>query len=114
VAKIFNFFVRSLLILPYRDPQCGAKLFKREALKRVIPLLVMSKWAFDVDLLYNFKKAGYRVLPISTFWEDKEYSKINFLRAGPMMALGVIRLRILNSPMRGFISLYDSIIKRLL
>lgn len=108
VAKrMFNMLVRAVLFLPYRDTQCGAKVFRREALKTTIPTLTMSQWAFDVELLYNLRKRGFAIREIPTRWTDKEYAKIHFWEAGPKMALGVLRLRILNSPFRKLMRIYD-------
>lgn len=112
--RLFNILVRVILFVHYKDTQCGAKLFRRRALEKSLKYISMSQWAFDVDLLYTIKKAGYSIKEIPTKWHDKEYSKINFWRAGPLMALGVIRLRILNSPFRGFINIYDKLIKFIL
>ena len=102
VSRIFNFFIRSILFLPYRDTQCGAKIFTRKSISKILPTLSLSKWAFDVDLVYQLKKNGFSIKEIPTRWSDKEYSKVNFIKVGPMMALGVIRLRILNSPPKKF------------
>lgn len=107
VSRAFNFLIRSLLFLPYRDTQCGAKIFKREAVKKIVPEITMSQWAFDVDLLFQAKRRGLRIKESPTVWADREYSKINFLRSGPKMALGVIRLRLLHSPVKIFIRVYD-------
>lgn len=106
VSRIFNFAIRSLLFLPYKDTQCGAKIFKKDAIKSVLPNLTMSQWAFDIDILYNLRKLGYKVREYPTVWADKEYSKINFMKAGPKMVLAVIRLRILNSPLRDLMRAY--------
>ncbi len=110
VGRAFNYFIRAVLFINYRDTQCGAKLFKRSALEDILPRLSMSQWAFDVELLYNLKKEKYKIISVPTKWIDREYSKINFLRAGPWMALGVIRLRILNSPFSIFIKIYDKLL----
>ncbi len=108
--RLFNFVVRSILLLPYGDTQCGAKIFRRNALEITLPELTMSKWAFDVDLLYVLKKHGFRVKSYPTVWVDKEYSKINFWQAGPWMVLAILRLRILNSPFKRFIRIYDKFV----
>ena len=104
--RLFNFLTRCLLFLPYHDTQCGAKVFRQDVLREIIPSLSMSQWAFDVELLYVARKQGYLVKPVATRWFDKEYSKINFWKAGPGMALGVIRLRIINSAFRGLMDIY--------
>lgn len=105
--RLFNTMVRSVLFMPYKDTQCGAKVFRRKAIEDSIHEVTMSRWAFDVDLLYAIRKNGYSIREIPTVWSDKEYSTINFWNAGPWMALGVLRLRILNSPLKGFLRLYD-------
>jgi len=107
VARIFNFLIRSIFFLPFKDTQCGAKIFKRKVIEEILPSLSMSQWAFDVELLYNMRVRGFKIISAPTEWIDREYSKINFLKAGPKMALGVLRLRILNSPLRKFIRIYD-------
>ena len=35
-SRTFNILIRGLLFIPYRDTQCGGKLFKRNALEKVI------------------------------------------------------------------------------
>jgi glycosyltransferase involved in cell wall biosynthesis len=113
VSRIFNFLVRAILILPYRDTQCGAKLFKKKALEKIIGELSMSKFAFDVELLYHLKKKGFRVKEYATKWGDKKYSTINFMKAGPLMLMAIIRLRIINSPFESFIKIYDYTLNKL-
>ncbi|MFA5992255.1 MAG: glycosyltransferase [Candidatus Pacearchaeota archaeon] len=107
VSRIFNLLIRTLFFMPYRDTQCGAKLFTRRAIESIIDDLSLSLWAFDVDLLYNVRKKGFRVREFPTVWSDKAYSTINFSKAGPRMALSIIRLRIINSPFKDFIKVYN-------
>lgn len=109
VGRTFNFIVRGLLVLPYRDTQCGAKLFRKSALQSVISQLSMSNWAFDVELLYLLNKHGFYIKSCPTIWVDKEYSTINFVRATPGMFLGIVRLRLIHSPLSGLIRAYDRI-----
>ena len=112
VSRIFNAAIRSILLIPYRDTQCGAKLFKRKAIQTVLSKIRMSKWAFDVDLLYAIRKEGYKIKECPTAWGDKEDSKLNFIKVGPMMGLAIIRLRLLNSPFHDLIKFYDKIVTR--
>ena len=105
-SRIYNLWIRFLFLMPYHDTQCGAKVFKREAVAKVVNKLIITKWAFDVDLLYNLRKYGFKIKETPTRWSDAAYSKINFLKAGPIMALSMLRLRLLNSPLKGLIKLY--------
>ena len=113
-SRIFNFFIRIILGLRFKDTQCGAKLFKRNALEKTIPKLTFSQLAFDVDILYNMEKLGLKIREIPTIWSDEEYSKVNFVKSGPWMALAVLRLRLINSSFKGLIKFYDKLVDRLL
>lgn len=105
----FNFIVRIVLLLPYHDTQCGAKLFKKNALKKVIGDIKTTKWAFDIDLLYNLKNKGFVVKEIPTIWEDKEGSKMNPIKVPFQMFSSVIRLRLIYSPFDFIVKLYDKL-----
>ena len=110
---MYNSVIRALLLIPYRDTQCGAKLFSREALKSTINEMGMTKWAFDVELIYKIRKKGYKIKEIPTKWSNQDYSTINFMKSGPWMVLGIIRLRLLNSPFKFLVRLYDKIMERI-
>ncbi len=113
LSRGFNFIVRALLFLPYKDTQCGAKIFKDKALREVINEIGREQWAFDVGLLYRMRKKGLKIKEFPTTWEDKEGSKINVKKVPFQMFSSVIRLRILNSPFKDFIRLYDKMPERL-
>lgn len=109
-SRVFNSLIRALFLMPYRDTQCGAKLFSRNAIKSISNFMGMTKWAFDVELIYRVRHLGFKVREIPTVWSDRNYSTINFWQSGPFMALAIIRLRILASPLRRFIRVYDKFI----
>ena len=54
--------------------------------------------AFDINLLYSLKRAGYRVLEVPTEWTDKIGSKVALGRTSLTMLLSVIRIRLIYSP----------------
>jgi len=97
--KGFNFIARSFFFFPYKDTQCGAKLFRRKTVREIHKNLKLTKWAFDINLLYLCKKKKLKIKEIPTVWEDKEGSKIaSMLKISLQMFLGVLRLRIIMSP----------------
>ncbi|HZY95933.1 MAG TPA: glycosyltransferase family 2 protein [Candidatus Cybelea sp.] len=65
LRRVYSFFyymlVRSLFGLPVRDTQTGIKLFKREVLDRVLPRVLVKRFAFDLELLANVHHFGYRI-----------------------------------------------------
>lgn len=110
-SRVYNSFIRAILLIPFRDTQCGAKIFKREAISKVINKLGMTSWAFDIEALYLMNKEGLKINEVPTVWSNRDYSKINFWKSGPWMALAVIRLRLVNSPFRKIIRVYDKFIR---
>jgi glycosyltransferase involved in cell wall biosynthesis len=109
-SRVYNILIRSLFSMPYRDTQCGAKLFSRKALESTINNVGMTKFAFDLELIYKIRLKGFKIKELPTIWADKEYATINFWQSGPLMAMAITRLRILNSPFRRFIRIYDKFI----
>ena len=99
-SRVFNFIVRTIFNLPYKDTQCGAKVFKREAIDAVVGELGTTNLAFDVDLLYLMQKHGFVFKEVPTTWADKEGSKICMRWAAPQMLGAVIRMRIKHSRFR--------------
>jgi len=48
----FHFLVRTLCVPNIRDTQCGFKLFSRAAARATFPFMHLSRWCFDVELLW--------------------------------------------------------------
>jgi glycosyltransferase involved in cell wall biosynthesis len=84
--------LRELLFgLGIRDSQCGAKLFKKNA---IFPLeLTSNGWAFDVELLYRVKQHGLRIREVGVTWRDQPGSTISFSTPFTMF-LELVRLRL--------------------
>ena len=81
------------------DTQCGAKVMRRRAVETIHDRLTLADLAFDVNLLYSLRKAGFRILEIPTEWSDKSGSKVVFnLRTSLNMLLSLVRLRLIYSP----------------
>jgi hypothetical protein len=54
--------------------------------------------AFDINLLYALKRAGFKILEVPTEWTDKVGSKVALGRTSFSMLLSIIRLRLVYSP----------------
>ncbi len=62
VLSIGYFFLVKLLFgLPIRDTQTGLKLFKYEALKQVMPKLLIKTYAFDLEILVLAFSFGFKI-----------------------------------------------------
>ncbi len=108
-SRGFNLLVRALFRFPFRDTQCGCKLFKKDMLKKITPLLGVTNWAFDINLLYLMKKKGYIIKEVPTIWEESEGSHLRLKNTVPDMFLAVMRLRLVHSPLKFLVKIYDLI-----
>lgn len=106
-SRLFNRAVRILFGLRLTDTQCGAKVMSREVMERVLPEIGATQWAFDVDLLYKIHRAGFPVREVPTRWKNVRGSKVHPLFTPPGMALALIRLRLLHSPLASLVHLWD-------
>ncbi|MCX8159002.1 MAG: glycosyltransferase [Candidatus Pacearchaeota archaeon] len=101
-SRIFNFLIRVLFFMPYKDTQCGAKIFKRKVIEKIINKIGITQWAFDVDLLYKIKKEGFKIKEFPTIWAETDNSKLNLKKASIQMFFAILRLKILNSSLKIF------------
>jgi glycosyltransferase involved in cell wall biosynthesis len=97
-ASVFARLVRRMFGLEYFDTQCGAKVIRRDAAKRIVPLLSARDFVFDVDLLTTARDLGYEVAEVPTVWLDKDGSRLSTgrdsLRMAASLALLWLRHRI--------------------
>ncbi|WP_337059682.1 dolichyl-phosphate beta-glucosyltransferase [Kineococcus sp. G2] len=64
------------------DTQCGMKLFRTEAAKRVFAAGALNGFAFDVEVIARAKQAGLRAMELPVAWADSEGSSFRPLRDG--------------------------------
>ena len=96
VSRCFHMIVEVLFGMRIKDTQCPAKVIKRPAIEKVLPRLSAADLAFDVNLLYSLKRAGFSVKEVPTEWTDKAGSKVTktLFRSSLTMFLSVVRLRL--------------------
>ena len=97
-SRIFHLIVEGLFWMHIRDTQCGAKIMRREAIEKIHSRLRIADMAFDINLLYSLKKAGYKILELPTEWTDKVGSKVVLGNTSISMLLSVIRIRLMYWP----------------
>lgn len=92
-SKMFNILIGILFNLDIRDTQCGAKVFKRDVIEKILPKLITRGFEIDVELLWRAKKENYKLIEIPIVWEHKEEATFNF-KFIPNMLIGLLKLRI--------------------
>lgn len=99
-SRCFHLIVESLLWMHIKDTQCPCKMMRRAAVEKIHSSLRIADLAFDVNLLYSLKRAGFTVLEVPTEWTDKIGSKVSasLFRASLTMFLSVVRVRLVYWP----------------
>ncbi len=114
ISRGYNLIVRTLFLLPYRDTQCGAKIFRREVLETNVGKIISSQWNLDVALLFCLRKeASARIIEVPTIWQDRQQSKVNLRKTPMLMFASIIRLRLIHSPFRFLVRAYRKMPERL-
>jgi glycosyltransferase involved in cell wall biosynthesis len=98
-SRCFHLVVESLFWMHIKDTQCPCKVARRAAIEKIHPALRIADLAFDVNLLYSLKHAGFSVIEVPTEWTDKAGSKVSasLFRSSLTMFLSVVRIRLIYS-----------------
>jgi glycosyltransferase involved in cell wall biosynthesis len=102
-SRMFHRIVQLLFGMNIRDTQCGAKVMRRNAVEKIHSSLRIADMAFDINLLYALKRAGFKILEVPTEWTDKVGSKVVLGRTSLTMLLSVIRVWLIYSPFYKFL-----------
>ena len=99
-SRCFHLVVEAFFRMHIKDTQCPCKVMRRTAVEKIYPSLRIADLAFDVNLLYSLKHAGFSVLEVPTEWTDKIGSKVtaSLFRSSLTMFLSVVRIRLIYSP----------------
>jgi dolichyl-phosphate beta-glucosyltransferase len=75
-GKIGNAIVQTLLLLPFTDTQCGFKLYRADALKKILPRLTVDGFAFDIEMLTVASAQGLRAVEVPVTWRNVLDSRV--------------------------------------
>jgi dolichyl-phosphate beta-glucosyltransferase len=92
-GRIFNFALRILLGLKFKDTQCGFKAFTRNAAVMLFPAQTIERWGFDAELLYIAQRLGLNIKEVAVVWSHTEGTRISPLRDGLRMFTEVLAIR---------------------
>lgn len=77
-AKLGNLLIRGILRLPFRDTQCGFKLFPRSAAS-VFCRQTIERWGFDMELLFIARHQGFEIKEMPVEWTNDPSSLVRKL-----------------------------------
>jgi dolichyl-phosphate beta-glucosyltransferase len=94
MGKAFNLMVQALLLPGVRDSQCGFKLFRREAGRRIFAAQRLEGFSFDVEVLFLARKMGLRIAEVPVRWYNSPESRVHPIRHSLQMLRDLIRTRL--------------------
>jgi len=92
-SKMFNILVSAIFQLNFKDTQCGAKVFLKGPIKKVLPELKTSGFEFDVELLWRMKRLGFNVIEFPISWKQSQGSTFRLSNSWAMF-ISLLRMRL--------------------
>jgi len=93
-GRVFNVLMRLMTGLPFRDTQCGFKLFEAAAAREIFERQTLDGFSFDVEDLVIAKVLGYKAVEVPVVWNNVEGTKVSAFSGGEsFLALIGIRWR---------------------
>lgn len=99
ISRLFKLIRNCFVFIPFSDTQCGAKIFKLEAVKAVINDLTITDMAFDVQLLLNLYNKRYFIKEEPSIWvhtgDSATFSSpFSLIKNGWRMFLSLLKIKI--------------------
>jgi glycosyltransferase involved in cell wall biosynthesis len=92
-GRVFNFFIRSLVLPGLQDTQCGFKCFHAPVAEDIFHYQTLTGWSFDVELLVVARRRHYTITEVGIPWYYTAGSRINVLRDSWRMFMDLLVIR---------------------
>ncbi len=94
-SKIFRSIIKDLLGIPknINDTQCGFKLYKKNAAKKIFTELKTAGMMFDIEAILRAKKLGFKMVHFFVEWTPDKDSKFNPLYGSFRNLLELINIK---------------------
>ena len=92
IGRVFNMYVRVLVLPGIADTQCGFKLVSAAAADDLFRRVTIGGFAFDVELLVLARYAGYEIREVGIVWHGRTDSRVAVSRGAAAFA-DVLRVK---------------------
>ena len=79
-GRAFNIIMRVVTGLPFRDTQCGFKLFEAQPAREIFRRQRLDGFGFDVEVLFIAHQLGYRAIEVAVHWNDVPGTTVSLRR----------------------------------
>lgn len=97
LGKSFNRLMRWVTGLPFKDTQCGFKVFRMSTCRDVFERQRLEGFAFDVEILFIAGKWGLRAEEIPVEWHHSDDSRVRPFSHAPSVIVDLLRLHLNNA-----------------
>ncbi len=105
MGRVFNTIVQIVATPGIKDTQCGFKLLKSGAAKKIFSKLKIYNpqaetlsnpymGAFDVEVLYLARKMGFKIKEVSVIWKYVKTNRLSPMRDAGRMVRDVLQIRV--------------------
>jgi dolichyl-phosphate beta-glucosyltransferase len=91
LGKSFNVVLRALTGLPFRDTQCGFKLFRLSSTRPLFDEQRVDGFAFDAELCVRALRRGLAVTEVPVQWRNHPETHVG-LRGAARMGVDLLRI----------------------
>lgn len=91
-SHLFKILVQALFRMKCADTQTGVKVFRTEALLKIVDYVTENRFLFDVELLSRLVQSGYQIIEAPVHLRYQYSSTIN-LSSAVRMLIDLVRLR---------------------
>lgn len=95
IGRMGNWLIRAVLALPFKDTQCGFKLYRRETAVRLFRTLSLRRFSYDFEILSRAQSLGIPVAEVGVRWANSPESSVT-ARDVARSFIDVFRLRAQN------------------
>ncbi|MSQ40187.1 MAG: glycosyltransferase family 2 protein [Dehalococcoidia bacterium] len=92
-GRVFNRLGRWLLVPGFADTQCGFKCLNAAAAHRLLPLLRINGFSFDVEMLFVANRLKMRIAEVPIDWYYQGRSRVRFPWDGLRMLGELLAIR---------------------
>jgi glycosyltransferase involved in cell wall biosynthesis len=92
-GRAFNIVMRVVTGLPFRDTQCGFKLFEALAARQIFPRQRLDGFGFDVEVLFIARQLGYRAVEVAVHWDNVPGTTVSFARGAAAFLADPLKVR---------------------
>ncbi|EKD56978.1 MAG: glycosyl transferase family protein [uncultured bacterium] len=94
ISRVGNLVMKMVIGLPYKDTQCGFKLFNKNVIKDIFTRTLINRWGFDMEILTIAKIHQFKVKEVSVDWFDDRLSQLRAGRAAYQTLKELLKIKL--------------------